>query len=105
MACQVTPNTLGIKLFKKGKVVNQQIEGSPESCTPNIHRFPYLAALLAVDYKLLDLFSPQLLVALQPVARKDVGIHDLTKGSPLGGNREPNNRELGMVVSSQSIRD
>nr|GMD49780.1 RNA polymerase, subunit H/Rpb5, conserved site-containing protein [Ipomoea batatas] len=60
----------------KENSVGQQIEGSPESCTPNIHRFTYLAALLAVDYKLLDLFSPQLLVDLHPVAGKDVGIHD-----------------------------
>nr|GMD63263.1 hypothetical protein RchiOBHm_Chr7g0200261 [Ipomoea batatas] len=80
-------------------------EGSPKSCTPKVHSFPYMAFILAIHNKLLDLSNPQLLIGVEFTARKDGRNHDLAKGSPLRGDRKPNDRELAMVVSFEGIRD
>nr|GMD60057.1 hypothetical protein RchiOBHm_Chr7g0200261 [Ipomoea batatas] len=92
---------------KSSAIVHSNVldEGSPKSCTPKVHSFPYMAFILAIHNKLLDLSNPQLLIGVEFTARKDGRNHDLAKGSPLRGDGKPNDRELAMVVSSEGIRD
>nr|GMD60056.1 hypothetical protein RchiOBHm_Chr7g0200261 [Ipomoea batatas] len=78
-------------------------EGSPKSCTPKVHSFPYMAFILAIHNKLLDLSIPQLLVGVKFTVGKDGRNQDFAKGFPLRGDRKPNDRELVVVVSSESI--